>query len=112
MSNNKLIKFTEPYITGHEETFIKDVFERNSFYGKGYYTEECQKIIKERINAKNVLLTDSCTSALEISALLLRDWDQKQEVILPSYTFTSTAAAFARAGFKIIFSEINREYLR
>lgn len=107
MSNNKLIKFTEPYITGNEETFIKDVFERNSFYGNGYYTKECQKIIQERINAKNVLLTDSCTSALEISALLLRDWDQKQEVILPSYTFTSTAAAFARAGFKIIFSEIN-----
>ena len=104
--NNRVINFNEPYITGNEEKYIKDVFERNSFYGNGYYTKQCQKIIKERIGSKNVLLTDSCTSALEISALLLRKWDEDQEIILPSYTFSSTAAAFARAGFKIIFAEI------
>jgi dTDP-4-amino-4,6-dideoxygalactose transaminase len=52
-------------------------------------------------------LTDSCTSVLEIVALLLRDRGADQEIILPLYTFSSTAAAFARAGFKIIFAEIN-----
>ncbi|WP_416695899.1 dTDP-4-amino-4,6-dideoxygalactose transaminase [Candidatus Pseudothioglobus sp. Uisw_050_01] len=107
MPNNRVINFNEPYISGDEEKYIKDVFERNSFYGNGYYTQECQKIIKDRVGAKNVLLTDSCTSALEMAALLLRDWDYEQEVILPSYTFTSTAAAFAKVGFKIIFAEIN-----
>jgi dTDP-4-amino-4,6-dideoxygalactose transaminase len=107
LKNNKLIRFNEPYITGNEQKYILDVFERMSFYGVGYYTNKCQKLIEDQINAKNVILTDSCTSALEMTALLLRDWDQDQEVILPSYSFTSTAAAFARAGFKIVFAEIN-----
>lgn len=103
----KEVKFNEPYITGNEEKYIKDVFERKTFYGNGHYTKRCQKLISEKILVKNVLLTDSCTSALEISALLLREWDKKQEVIIPSYTFSSTAAAFARAGFKINFAEID-----
>ena len=105
--SNSLIKFHEPYLTGNEETYIKDVFERKQFYGNGYYTQRCQVLISEKISVENVLLTDSCTSALEISALLLREWNKEQEIILPSYTFSSTAAAFARAGFKIIFAEIN-----
>ena len=102
-----MINFNEPYLTGNEEVYIKDVFERKQFYGNGYYTKKCQSLIGEKISVENVLLTDSCTSALEISALLLREWDKEQEVILPSYTFSSTAAAFARAGFKIIFAEID-----
>ena len=102
-----MIKFNEPYLTGNEESYIKDVFERKQFYGNGHYTQKCQELISEKISVKNVLLTDSCTSALEISALLLREWDKEQEIILPSYTFTSTAAAFARAGFKIIFADID-----
>lgn len=106
MSNN-FIKFNEPYLTGKEEVYIKDVFERKQFYGNGYYTQKCQELISKQISIKNVLLTDSCTSALEISALLLREWDKEQEIILPSYTFSSTAAAFARAGFKIVFAEID-----
>jgi dTDP-4-amino-4,6-dideoxygalactose transaminase len=101
-----IIKFNEPYLTGNEERYIRDVFERKQFYGNGYYTEKCQGQIGEIISADQVLLTDSCTSALEISALLLREWDKEQEIILPSYTFSSTAAAFARAGFKIVFAEI------
>jgi dTDP-4-amino-4,6-dideoxygalactose transaminase len=105
--SNSPIKFNEPYLTGNEETYIKDVFKRKQFYGNGYYTQRCQALISEKILVENVLLTDSCTSALEISALLLREWDKEQEIILPSYTFSSTAAAFARAGFKIIFAEID-----
>ncbi len=103
---NKAIKFNQPYITGKELELINDVFARNQFSGNGYYTQACQQKIKEILDVENVLLTDSCTSALEISALLLRKWHVKQQIILPSYTFSSTAAAFARCGFEIVFAEI------
>ncbi len=103
---NKAIKFNQPYITGKELELINDVFARNQFSGNGYYTQSCQQKIKEILEVENVLLTDSCTSALEISALLLRKWQVKQQIILPSYTFSSTAAAFARCGFEIVFAEI------
>jgi dTDP-4-amino-4,6-dideoxygalactose transaminase len=101
------IRFNEPFITGNELKYIEDVFTNNQFYGNGKYTELCTTYIKKRLNAKNVLLTDSCTSALEISALLMRDTNIEQEIILPSYTFSSTASAYARAGFKLVFAEID-----
>ena len=103
----KSIRFNSPFITGNELGYIEDVFKQNQFYGNGKYTELCTNFIKNRLNAKNVLLTDSCTSALEISALLMRDTNIEQEIILPSYTFSSTASAYARAGFKLVFAEID-----
>ena len=102
----KKINFHEPYITGKELIYIKDVFEKGSFQGIGKYTNKCERIISKKIKSKNVILTDSCTSALEIVALLIKD-DKKDEIILPSYTFTSTASAFIKAGFKIVFAEID-----
>jgi len=102
----KTIKFNEPFIAGNELDYIKDVFELKHFSGNGKYTRKCRDFISSRLKVEEVLLTDSCTSALEISALLLKE-EKYQEVILPSYTFSSTAAAFARAGFKLIFAEIN-----
>jgi dTDP-4-amino-4,6-dideoxygalactose transaminase len=101
----KTIKFNEPYITGRELEYIQDVFFQKKFYGTGKYTTLCEEKIKSITGAKHALLTDSCTAALEITALLLRDFDKQQEVIVPSYTFSSTASAFARAGFKIVFCE-------
>lgn len=101
------INFNEPYISGLEKQFVLDVFEQNHFYGNGKYTKKCTEFIEKRLGAQKVLLTDSCTSALEIVALLLRDAGKTQEVILPSYTFSSTASAFARAGFTLIFAEID-----
>lgn len=105
----KKIKFNEPFIAGNELKYIEDVFSQNQFYGVGKYTRNCTEFISNRLNAQDVLLTDSCTSALEIAALLLRDKSRVQEVILPSYTFSSTASAFARAGFNIVFAEIEPE---
>lgn len=101
------IKFNEPYITEKEIDYIKDVFSQKRFYGAGKYTLLSEEKISSIVGSSNVLLTDSCTAALEITALLLRDFSKKQEIIIPSYTFTSTASAFARAGFKIVFCEIN-----
>ena len=102
-----VIRFNEPFITGNELGYIEDVFKQNQFYGNGKYTALCTTFINDRLNAKNVLLTDSCTSALEISALLMRNTEIEQEIILPSYTFSSTASAYARAGFKLVFAEID-----
>ncbi|MDD3268863.1 MAG: dTDP-4-amino-4,6-dideoxygalactose transaminase [Syntrophomonadaceae bacterium] len=101
----KTIKFNEPFISGNEIQYIRDVFDIKQFSGNGKYTQRCQGFIGARLNT-DVLLTDSCTSALEMSALLLKE-DIYQEIILPSYTFSSTAAAFARAGFRLVFAEIN-----
>jgi dTDP-4-amino-4,6-dideoxygalactose transaminase len=102
-----VLKFNEPYLTNKELEYISDVFSEKKFYGAGKYTNLCEEKIASVIGAENALLTDSCTAALEIVALLLRDFTKKQEVIVPSYTFTSSASAFARAGFDIVFCEVN-----
>jgi dTDP-4-amino-4,6-dideoxygalactose transaminase len=100
------IYFNEPFLTGNELKYIEDVFKEKRFYGCGKYTDLSKDLIKKRLSVDHVILTDSCTAALEISALLLRDYTKEQEVILPSYAFTSTASAFLRAGFKLVFAEI------
>ena len=99
------VKFNSAYLTGEETAFLGQVFDRKQFYGAGEFSKRCEAQIAKILEVERVLLTDSCTSALEISALLLRDRDESQSVIIPSYTFTSTAAAFVRAGFRVIFCE-------
>jgi dTDP-4-amino-4,6-dideoxygalactose transaminase len=100
------VRFNEPYISGNELKYIEDVFKERRFYGVGKYTEKCEAFIKDRLGAQCVLLTDSCTSALEMAALLLKD-EARREIILPSYTFSSTGSAFLRAGFDLVFAEID-----
>ncbi len=102
----KKIPFNTPFITGQEIKYIRDVFKQNIFYGNSKFTKLCENKISKSINSKYVLLTDSCTSALEIAALISKK-SISDEVIMPSYTFTSTAAAFLKAGFKIRFAEID-----
>jgi len=103
------MKFNIPYITNNELKNIEEVFKNKNFHGMSRFTDECNNKIGEFIGAQNVLLTDSCTSALEISALLIKNWDknEEQEIIMPSYTFSSTAAAFLKFGFKLVFCEID-----
>ena len=101
----KKIKFNLPYITNKEIFYIKDVFKENKFYGVGKYTSKCENLIAKIINNDKILLTDSCTSALEISALIIKK-SPLDEVIMPSYTFTSSASAFVKAGFKVRFVDI------
>jgi len=104
--SGRIIKFNEPYITGNEIDYIKEVFKNNHFQGNGPFTKKVQSLLESYLGVKKVLLTDSCTSALEISALLLKQTDN-DEVILPSYTFSSTASAFARAGYKLVFADVD-----
>ena len=100
------INFNEPFLTGNELENIKRVFKENKFYGDGVFTKNCHQKITEILGKKNILLTDSCSSALDIVALCIKDEIDTGEVIMPSYTFPSTANAFAKVGIKIVFAEI------
>jgi len=104
-----IIPFNKPYITGKEVHFIYDAIATGHISGNGKYTKICQKYFEERWGFKKVLLTTSCTDALEMCALLL-ELKPGDEVIIPSYTFVSTALAFHRVGAKIIFADSRADH--
>ena len=107
-----MIKFNVPYITGDEELTLKTLIESGGpFYGSGKFSEQVHKMISKRIKTSNVILTDSCTSALDVIALILASKTTKRTIICPSYTFSSTASAFLKAGFKVRFVDINPQTL-
>ncbi|MCD4724948.1 MAG: dTDP-4-amino-4,6-dideoxygalactose transaminase [Bacteroidales bacterium] len=97
-----VIPFNKPYFTGKETDYIRQAVASGQISGNGIFTKKCQSFFEERWGFKKCLLTTSCTDALEMSALLL-DIKPGDEVIMPSYTFVSTALAFVRQGAKIIF---------
>lgn len=97
-----MITFNKPYITGKEVHYIYDAVATGHISGNGKYTQLCQHYFEERWGFKKTLLTTSCTDALEMTALLL-DIQPGDEVILPSYTFVSTALAFVRQGAVLQF---------
>ena len=103
---HKKYNFTKPFLSGNEIEYIKDVISNGFFGGNGPYSRRCEKFIEQEFEIPKVLLTDSCTSALEMTALLM-DLSPSDEIILPSYTFPSTGSAFLRAGAKLIFAEID-----
>ncbi|MCE2934965.1 MAG: dTDP-4-amino-4,6-dideoxygalactose transaminase [Cyclobacteriaceae bacterium] len=98
------IGFNKPYFTGRELDYIRDAVAREKLSGNGFYTQQCQKFFEDRYSFRKVLLTQSCTDALEMSALLL-DIKPGDEVILPSFTFVSTANAFALRGANLVFAD-------
>ena len=101
-----VINFHEPYITGNELGYLKDVIERKNIYGNGIYTQKCQELIQETISVRKVFLTDSCTSALEISALLVK-YDLWKWLFLNVLKFWAdefnTVINMSRKQLKIIF---------
>jgi dTDP-4-amino-4,6-dideoxygalactose transaminase len=99
-----VIPFNKPYISGKELTYIQDAVARGKISGNGYYTQKCHKFFESTYGFKKVLLTTSCTDALEMAALLLRV-EPGDEIIMPSYTFVSTANAFVLRGAKIVFAD-------
>lgn len=106
------IPFNRPYITGNElkyiENIIKNLNRGMKLSGDGYYTQRVCNLLGEKFGAKRALLTTSCTSALEIATHLL-DLHADDEVILPSFTFVSTANPIVLAGAAPIFAEINEK---
>jgi dTDP-4-amino-4,6-dideoxygalactose transaminase len=104
------IPFNRPYVIGTEMGYIAQCLAEAKLSGDGRFTQLCHKLIQERFGAPHVLLTTSCTSALEMTALLC-DLEPGDEVILPSFTFVSTANAFVLRGAKPVFVDIRRDTL-
>ena len=98
------IPYNKPYLTGKETTYIKKAIKAGKISGNGQFTALCQDFFKKKYGFKDVLLTTSCTHALEMAAILI-DIKPGDEVIMPSFTFVSTANAFILRGAKIVFAD-------
>ncbi|GAB1309277.1 dTDP-4-amino-4,6-dideoxygalactose transaminase [Urechidicola sp. KH5] len=98
------IPFNKPYLTGKESEYIQDAVALGKISGNGIYTNKCQVYFENKYNFSKCLLTTSCTDALEMAAILA-DIKQGDEVIIPSFTFVSTAQAFIRQGATIVFAD-------
>ena len=100
-----MIDFNRPHLTGNELKYIQQaVVDNLKISGNGEFSKKCQYFFEERYGFKKCLLTTSCTDALEMAAILC-DIQPGDEVIVPSYTFVSSALAFVRAGAKIVFAD-------
>ncbi len=100
-----MIGFNVPPVIGTEEEYVKQAIEAHKICGDGKFTKKCKEWMENKFNAEEVLLTTSCSSALEMSALLA-DIKPGDEVIMPAFTFVSTANAFVLRGAKIVFVDI------
>ncbi len=106
METEKLqhIAFNKPYLTGKEAHYLYQAVLSGKISGDGLFTKKCHQFFEKRYGFKKVLLTTSCTDALEMAAILL-DIKEGDEVIAPSYTFVSTVNAFVLRGAKIVFAD-------
>lgn len=100
-----MIPFNKPPYTGDEDRHVLSAMRAGKMSGDGDYTRRCSEWFEQKLNCPKVLLTPSCTQALEMAALLI-DIQPGDEVIMPSYTFVSTANAFVLRGAKIVFVDI------
>lgn len=100
-----MIKFNDPICIGNEIKYINEVMINKKICGDGEYTKKCNKWIEDKTNCNKALLTTSCTHALEMAAILA-EIKQGDEIIMPSFTFVSTANAFVLRGAKIVFVDI------
>lgn len=104
-----MISFNKPHLTGNEVKYIEDAVSRGKISGNGHYTKLCQEFFQTSYRFKKCLLTTSCTDALEMAAILA-EIEEGDEVIMPSYTFVSTANAFILRGAKIIFVDSRKDH--
>ena len=98
------IPFNKPYLTGKEMHYMYQAVYSGKISGNGIFTQKCQKYFEGTYGFKKALLTTSCTDALEMSAML-SGMKHGDEVIIPSFTFVSTAVAFLTRGAKIVFAD-------
>jgi len=98
------IPFNKPFLTGGEIDYIRKAIRSGKISGNGIFTQKCHEFFKTRYGFSKVLLTTSCTHALEMASLLI-GLNPGDEVIIPSYTFVSTANAFILHGAKVIFAD-------
>lgn len=106
----QIIKFNEPYSSNKIKKYVNSSLNSN-YYSTGEYEHKVKKILKNKFNLSNTLITHSATGALELIALYLKKSHKNSKVFLPSYTFSSTANAFLRSGYKLKFLDVNSENL-
>ena len=99
-----MIPFNKPFLTGKEAHYMYQAVYAGKLSGNGVFTKKCQEFFEKRYGFKKCLMTTSCTDALEMAAILC-DVQPGDEVIVPSYTFVSSALAFVRQGAKIVFAD-------
>lgn len=104
------LPFNKPFTIGRELDYIADAVTRGQLSGDGYYTKQCNEWLEQQLGAARALLTHSCTAALEMAAILC-DVQAGDEVIMPSYTFVSTANAFVLRGAVPVFVDIRPDTL-
>ncbi len=102
----KNIPFNKPFLTGKENQYIFQAVASGKISGDGIFTKQCHEFFEKKYGFKKCLLTTSCTDALEMAAILI-NIQPGDEVIMPSYTFVSTANAFVLRGAKIVFADCN-----
>ncbi|MBP65942.1 MAG: dTDP-4-amino-4,6-dideoxygalactose transaminase, partial [Euryarchaeota archaeon] len=102
------IKFNVPFLSGNEKDYINEVFDAQEFAGNGRFTKRAQKMLENMLGAERVLLTHSCTGALEMAAMLA-GFGPGDEVLVPSYTFVTSASSVMRTGATPVFCEIDEE---
>lgn len=100
-----MIHFNVPPVTGNELKYIEEAINAHKICGDGQFTKKCSEFLSSKLENKKILLTTSCTSALEMAAILC-DIKPGDEVILPSFTFCSTADAFVQRGATLVFVDI------
>jgi len=105
-----MIPFNRPHLTGHEIRYIQQAADQGQLAGNGAFTRRCQDWLQRALGAPHVLLTHSCTAALEMSAILA-GVGPGDEVIMPSFTFVSTANAFVLRGATPVFVDIRPDTL-
>jgi dTDP-4-amino-4,6-dideoxygalactose transaminase len=103
------IAFNKPYLTGKETHYIYEAVHTYKLSGNGMFTKKCQAYFEQKYGFIKTLLTTSCTDALEMAAILI-NLKEGDEVIMPSYTFVSTANAFVLRGAKIIFCDSRKDH--
>jgi len=104
-----MIPFNKPFFTGKETTYIEEAVNSGKISGNGKYTKLCQFFFENKYGFKKCLLTTSCTDALEMAAILL-NIKEGDEVIIPSYTFVSTANAFVLRGATVVFCDSDKNH--
>ena len=104
--NKYQVLYNKPARTGNEHQYVQEALANDSMSGDGVFTQRCHAWFEEYLQCEKALLTPSCTHALELAALLI-EIDKGDEVIMPSFTFPSTANAFALRGAEIVFIDID-----
>ena len=104
-----MIPFNKPYLTGKEVDHLTEAVLSGKISGNGSFTKKCQLFFEKKYHFKKTLLTTSCTDALEMAAILI-DIQPGDEVIIPSYTFVSSANPFVLRGAKIVFADSQKDH--